>query len=73
MTIEEDNKQVIQQSLEGYKSDVNENNKELWARQIGITSIGYISNRGSDINDWLTAFAEYPDVCEAIKKENNPL
>ena len=46
--------------------------RERLARQIKRTALGHIWNSNSDIQDWMTAFKDYPTVLaelELIKNE----
>jgi len=62
-----ENKRIITESYEDYKSDEG-CNKEAFARQIRLTALGDVRNREGSLNEWMDKFKDEEIVLNELKK-----
>lgn len=66
-SILDENMRIIKDSYKGYMS-VDDEHKDVMARQIALTAKVFIQNRGSELEDWLRVFADEDIVISKLKQ-----
>ena len=63
----DENKKIIEDSYNDYITIDNDREREIMARHIARTAMGFIKNRDSKIEDWMEVFKDEDIVISKLK------